>query len=285
MCGSIPAPAGEPDPLLGKVGVSEVYPRACGGTSGCPPLDCWAAGLSPRLRGNPPSSPPPHTRNKVYPRACGGTLDLAADLVDVVGLSPRLRGEPLRIGKRHGRARVYPRACGGTSRSTFSKSTVSGLSPRLRGNLDGKPIPTLMVGSIPAPAGEPTSPRSQGVAAQVYPRACGGTSSIWVISAAMSGLSPRLRGNRPFGWRRESRGGSIPAPAGEPTTPYRGIRRPWVYPRACGGTYNPVPWDTQALGLSPRLRGNHGPGSRRETVLGSIPAPAGEPLRYWPQSC
>ena len=55
--GSIPAPAGEPPGGGAVVGDGEVYPRACGGTVLPPGPEISAAGLSPRLRGNPS---PPH---------------------------------------------------------------------------------------------------------------------------------------------------------------------------------------------------------------------------------
>ena len=71
--------------------------------------------------------------------------------------------------------------------------------------------------------------------------------------------------------------GSIPACAGEPE---RGLTLgdvERVYPRVCGGTFQPLSAVPQAKGLSPRVRGN-----RRRTGLsrgseGSIPACAGEP--------
>ena len=161
----------------------------------------------------------------------------------------------------------------------------SGLSPRLRGNLIVAPSIVPSIGSIPAPAGEPARRSATCRWRWVYPRACGGTSGPLRRSSSIPGLSPRLRGN-PDNLLRETRickvypracggtGGkvidptcklrkrSIPAPAGEPPSPW-----------SCG---------TRAgLGLSPRLRGNHSsnwPDS--QTVLPrSIPAPAGEPCK------
>ena len=50
-----------------------------------------------------------------------------------------------------------------------------------------------------------------------------------------------------------------------------------VYPRACGGTIpSPLQVATRS-GLSPRLRGNQGPGQVVGFLPGSIPALAGEP--------
>ncbi len=96
-------------------------------------------------------------------------------------------------------------------------------------------------------------------------------------AARLQGLSPRLRGNLIGTWRKGSRLGSIPAPAGEPLHPsYTTSRRP-VYPRACGGTLQEQRRIAEAQGLSPRLRGNLCLLLIRNRLDGSIPAPAGEP--------
>ena len=50
--GSIPASAGEPDVLIGREQLQEVYPRECGGTVGFSATWNTDRGLSPRVRGN-----------------------------------------------------------------------------------------------------------------------------------------------------------------------------------------------------------------------------------------
>ena len=74
---------------------------------------------------------------------------------------------------------------------------------------------------------------------------------------SISGLSPRVRGNR----LRRAAGG-------------RGLA---VYPRVCGGTLGAERGRVHASGLSPRVRGNPSSSSRRGKGRGSIPACAGEP--------
>ena len=70
--------------------------------------------------------------------------------------------------------------------------------------------------SIPACAGEPLYLRSDPIAAEVYPRVCGGTLECRAHRIACQGLSPRVRGNQedPLCPRPPAR--SIPACAGEP---------------------------------------------------------------------
>ena len=90
---SIPACAGEPRRGGGMDGPQPVYPRVCGGTHARRRQTRNAAGLSPRVRGNPPAggTAPPLRRSipacageppgraagcdlqTVYPRVCGGT--------------------------------------------------------------------------------------------------------------------------------------------------------------------------------------------------------------------
>ena len=94
-----------------------------------------------------------------------------------------------------------------------------------------------MIGSIPAPAGEPPNATGVRFVQEVYPRACGGTLPLHYLHALSGGLSPRLRGNHAVPVNRPHTAGSIPAPAGEPLALRRNRRGLSVYPRACGGTH------------------------------------------------
>ena len=179
------------------------------------------------------------------------------------GSIPARAGEPRLQSKQHGRGR--------------------GLSPRVRGNLyliydnwDG-------IGSIPARAGEPTSRRRSATRARVYPRACGGTCRSGAPSSSAWGLSPRVRGNRRERRAVDDEHGSIPARAGEPSTPSPLRSSTRVYPRACGGTSSAMAQSWPVSGLSPRVRGNRWPPSEIDRLPGSIPARAGEPASAGPQ--
>ena len=98
--------------------------------------------------------------------------------------------------------------------------------------------------------------RVAAVAAGVYPRVCGGTLGLMIVSLALWGLSPRVRGNRATAGRLAMYQRSIPACAGEPSGIWPPAATPWVYPRVCGGTpLLPTP-ELAQKGLSPRVRGN-----------------------------
>ena len=70
-------------------------------------------GLSPRVRGNPPSSSMRAAARRSIP-ACAGE--------PVVSLSSGFQGK------------VYPRVCGGTGWLEVMPQPTDGLSPRVRGN-------------------------------------------------------------------------------------------------------------------------------------------------------
>ena len=171
---------------------------------------------------------------------------------------------------------------------------MQGLSPRLRGNPPGAPLKPVLMGSIPAPAGEPGPESHHGYTLKVYPRACGGTDVLSLAACSLAGLSPRLRGNLESIRLIGGKSRSIPAPAGEPTAVL--AVRPYmtVYPRACGGTMIESSKSLLAEGLSPRLRGNLKANNYGVVNRRSIPAPAGEPswassravsFKVYPRAC
>ena len=192
--GSIPACAGETLDLLLIFCLCWVYPRLCGGNccSVALPL-CWP-GLSPLVRG------------KQF---------LIVNRQFLIGSIPACAGEtPLhRQGSRW--RRVYPRLCGGNGNTMTQTYTQEGLSPLVR----GKPIPPFVPGSarrsIPACAGETSSPAPTPRATRVYPRLCGGNYIVPLPPLFCPGLSPLVRGKHGGDTPGVGSDGSIPACAGE----------------------------------------------------------------------
>ena len=315
--GSIPACAGEPPRCPGPRRCPPVYPRVCGGTASSQPMELATLGLSPRVRGNQPSrqgrqgqgrsipacagepscagiGPPPP---RVYPRVCGGTAREWYVSLNGGGLSPRVRGNHLVGGLAVLLARsipacageppmrccfrwdglVYPRVCGGTNEQLDQPRNPQGLSPRVRGNRPVRPAPRPPVRSIPACAGEPWPMVLSPCVGRVYPRVCGGTGSGCGCSIVTRGLSPRVRGNRPFLAMQRPPQRSIPACAGEPKARIDIVEQVEVYPRVCGGTGHKGTSGVLCDGLSPRVRGNQVSDEDSSVGVGSIPACAGEP--------
>ena len=254
--GSIPACAGEPRiPPAGQP-TGGVYPRVCGGTLTSAGEGRQSLGLSPRVRGNPRPIRPPLT---------------------LWGSIPACAGEPSVRSLGPSRASVYPRVCGGTRNGEQPRLLPLGLSPRVRGNLFRRDPARLLRRSIPACAGEPTSPALFPILRTVYPRVCGGTRDDVRCLANECGLSPRVRGNLLQVMSTIAEGGSIPACAGEPCACRRWAALARVYPRVCGGTPSSTGSMLPGLGLSPRVRGNLRLPARPRPPSRSIPACAGEP--------
>ena len=137
--------------------------------------------------------------------------------------------------------------------------------------------------SIPAHAGEPRSLPTTNVSRRVYPRPRGGTRRGEDERRKPGGLSPPTRGNPRLRGAAPSRARSIPAHAGEPATSRRGGSARAIYPRPRGGTARAYACLWTGAGLSPPTRGNRPCRPCRPSVLGSIPAHAGEPRRRTPR--
>ncbi len=254
--GSIPALTGKPAAHLGGVGSLEVYPRAYGETSVASFAEWESAGLSPRLRGNRRGS-----RVRSY----------------LLRSIPALTGKPEPLVTTRRPRRVYPRAYGETPLASASTLVLSGRSPRLRGNLAEWVVNAFGTRSIPALTGKPSAASASSRSVTVYPRAYGETQEPGPNQLRMTGLSPRLRGNRRARSPGSPERGSIPALTGKPGDRSRQRDRPRVYPRAYGETLVRYLLPRGYRGLSPRLRGNP---ARRATILpieGSIPALTGKP--------
>ena len=195
------------------------------------------------------------------------------------GSIPACAGEPSVPAGCGWMAEVYPRVCGGTASSPSSSSCKPGLSPRVRGNPKVTAFVTAGRRSIPACAGEPGPLHPPLHSWGVYPRVCGGTSSLDSRTRYPNGLSPRVRGNLPLVPNIFMPPRSIPACAGEPLIGRSGCRARKVYPRVCGGTVEDSYTRVFGGGLSPRVRGNRARESWTDGHLGSIPACAGEPSK------
>ena len=253
---SIPACAGEPVAAAVAVDLARVYPRVCGGAVDVVadhPID---RGLSPRVRGS-----------------------LSGNEAERVGVGsiPACAGEPGPGSEGGTRCRVYPRVCGGALSGGLRSPWGQGLSPRVRGSLTNGFFPCTGLGSIPACAGEPDTPRRSQGADRVYPRVCGGAPVMAAVGTAARGLSPRVRGSPTAPGSNSTSAGSIPACAGEPETETADGCCLRVYPRVCGGAARLGARLPRRGGLSPRVRGSLPHRDDPDPLDGSIPACAGEP--------
>ena len=280
-----------------------------GGNSSSFKLELAANGLSPRGRGKQwlPSRRPSGQRSipawagetmtlaetrtyiKVYPRVGGGNLPRNTGLLETFGLSPRGRGKRPAGSRERGIRRsipawagetsclapcggptpVYPRVGGGNLREFEQVDGEDGLSPRGRGKRGNSHSTTAYHRSIPAWAGETTSPSSRFCPRTVYPRVGGGNATLVQAVPVVWGLSPRGRGKRVSLFSQFTQHGSIPAWAGETHRP--AWRRPggWVYPAWAGETPAP-PLPPQRGPVYPRVGGGNIPSVSRGRCPGGL---------------
>ena len=192
------------------------------------------------------------------------------------GSIPACAGETTRQRPDTTFARVYPRLCGGNYGRRFVELGSTGLSPLVRGKPSNGVSDLIQIGSIPACAGETLYFLSVKMHQWVYPRLCGGNTTIHPKESGLLGLSPLVRGKHLITSAQSLIEGSIPACAGETLTDCPRQSGIGVYPRLCGGNRpNPMPV-LGMMGLSPLVRGKHHLDTTRTRVRGSIPACAGE---------
>ena len=171
---------------------------------------------------------------------------------------------------------VYPRVCGGSHGHHHRPRQKLGLSPRVRGKRPLISTWPLLLGSIPACAGEAVPGSVLAPSITVYPRVCGGSWMPCRQSFTIPGLSPRVRGKRRVVCNQGGRHRSIPACAGEAGLGLGSSRPAAVYPRVCGGsTLSSCPTGCDG-GLSPRVRGKLNQQEADFLAGRSIPACAGE---------
>ena len=171
---------------------------------------------------------------------------------------------------------VYPRVCGGSMPRKPAVHAAPGLSPRVRGKPEISSQSIANQGSIPACAGEAFAGMGRGRLAEVYPRVCGGSQLCKPRFRQVEGLSPRVRGKRPYPARCSCPTRSIPACAGEARALAADASSDRVYPRVCRGSEVAHPAEQVQPGLSPRVRGKHEQHGGKHRRRGSIPACAGE---------
>ena len=193
--GPIPARAGQPSLHPSRKNLRFAYPRSRGATIPYCCMFRFIWGLSPLARGNPHrehgdvcgpgpiparAGQPPEcsaraSPGRAYPRSRGATdTSLIADWAEY-GLSPLARGNrgqrwaryssvgpiPARAGQppsgehHDGPTRAYPRSRGATCDGPRHGQQPEGLSPLARGNLDLVLQQRVVVGPIPARAGQP----------------------------------------------------------------------------------------------------------------------------------
>ena len=214
------------------------------------------------------NGPSPRVRGSRQPRRAGFPYR---------GSIPACAGKPSSSATAAAPMRVHPRVCGEALAIIPRDAAAAGPSPRVRGSLHRNAEVLVVVRSIPACAGKPTTPRRRAGPSGVHPRVCGEASGVRRARRRNRGPSPRVRGSPRQGAVLREGPGSIPACAGKPRACPRHPTSARVHPRVCGEAPLDMCVVEHQMGPSPRVRGSREGGKQRAGRQGSIPACAGKP--------
>ena len=252
--GIIPAYAGNTSKHSILVSPKEDHPRVCGEHMSDQTMRGPSGGSSPRMRGT--------------------QYSLVHDVFSL-GIIPAYAGNTRNPNPRKRPPRDHPRVCGEHLPPVIMDAKRRGSSPRMRGTLTCGILLLLMMGIIPAYAGNTRIVSFRFRKIWDHPRVCGEHSSSLSFFSVVEGSSPRMRGTRHVGGESWSDGGIIPAYAGNtfPRRAPRPSRRD--HPRVCGEHTRILKTPVNNVGSSPRMRGTPATRIRPRNRIGIIPAYAG----------
>ena len=150
--GIIPACAGNTLFPRPSYACSRDHPRVCGEHDTVVCTDCWEMGSSPRVR---------------------GTLNCTALKTVSIGIIPACAGNTPMRRSRASSLGDHPRVCGEHGLKRWAKSGAQGSSPRVRGTRLANPLDVVVVGIIPACAGNTMFGSLEFEFLGDHPRVCG----------------------------------------------------------------------------------------------------------------
>ncbi len=210
-----------------------------------------------------------------HPRVCGEHYWLRYGYAVREGSSPRVRGTRRPVLP-HPRERGIIPACAGNTRPSSTCRRCSRDHPRVCGeHAVHLGLKHRQAGIIPACAGNTRAAWGSPPRCRDHPRVCGEHPEELILLGTPKGSSPRVRGTRVFGLKLGDPRGIIPACAGNTRSRYTFATARRGHPRVCG-EHDEVTSETFAIwGSSPRVRGTLSTLSLSASILGIIPACAG----------
>ena len=151
----------------------------------------------------------------------------------------------------------HPRVCGEHRSCARAAASTAGSSPRMRGTPRVRILSSMMVGIIPAYAGNTDAARPRRWPTGDHPRVCGEHRPFVAIRLIQTGSSPRMRGTHQVSSRRVAIMGIIPAYAGNTGVWWASGALRRDHPRVCGEHRLAAGGDESGQGSSPRMRGTH----------------------------
>ena len=234
------------------------HPRVCGEHSVGVRAAYVHEGSSPRMRGTQ--------------RGLFGAL-----VVD--GIIPAYAGNTGLANSRAARVGDHPRVCGEHRAVMDVIIKAPGSSPRMRGTPCWRLVSVLVLGIIPAYAGNTPVPARLTFSRRDHPRVCGEHQVCQAHCRSPSGSSPRMRGTLDCDWFDGDVLGIIPAYAGNTCQSPCQNTSGRDHPRVCGEHALMASKMPVNAGSSPRMRGTRGANPRRTHRMGIIPAYAGNTPR------
>ena len=135
----------------------------------------------------------------------------------VFGIIPACAGNTGACPSRRCAPGDHPRVCGDHPEKVQAVEADAGSSPRVRGTRQRLLVGAVLVGIIPACAGNTNSSRHRASRTRDHPRVCGEHPDSCGFVARYAGSSPRVRGTPEFVIRGRYELGIIPACAGNTT--------------------------------------------------------------------
>ncbi len=171
---------------------------------------------------------------------------------------------------------AHPRRCGADEPAPSEFRAAGGSSPQVRGRFEITTCPLLLIGLIPAGAGQIFAGVDGFGDSGAHPRRCGADSFLRLLFRLWLGSSPQVRGRFGFSSCWLDLCGLIPAGAGQIQQADQQKHGTGAHPRRCGADGIDRAVDDCFDGSSPQVRGRLCNHSREPFAVGLIPAGAGQ---------
>ena len=239
---------------------------------------------------------------RAHPRVCGADKGSRWCFMRRMGSSPRVRGRPV-VGRRqvqHGGlipagagqttslglispfTWAHPRGCGADVAVVGDEAAEAGSSPRVRGRRADIVGVAVVVGLIPAGAGQTSATLRVLVPVTAHPRGCGADRVMVSLNGVGQGSSRRVRGRHVGHEVADLALGLIPAGAGQTCARSASGRVCRAHPRGCGADMSRASASCCGVGSSPRVRGRPYGQLREHRQPRLIPAGAGQTAHHTP---
>ena len=184
-----------------------------------------------------------------------GTLGYKRELLPEQGIIPACAGNTVYTPSPNKMGWDHPRVCGEHHARTLRQQIAPGSSPRVRGTPCPSIVRPKIEGIIPACAGNTAPSRIASLSIRDHPRVCGEHRELLPISVVLLGIIPACAGN-----------------TGRERSPHARVRD---HPRVCGEHCELLRTRAAGPGSSPRVRGTQHVVYRHHSLVGIIPACAG----------